>query len=162
MGRRGSNRPSAAQNTAMYKLHSTVELSMTRKEALLGLGFLATRQCWREVAPIVLHARDSAPRRDRDSQDRVIANELGNESEAGRSLCWVAKCRGNHGNIFNKVTARNSCWCGQKQHHPVDQRQNKDKKPHRKKFFWQAPLRRQGPSLKELMDLEELASKAYR
>ncbi len=73
---------------------------MTRKEALLGLGFLATRQC------------------------------------------------------------------GQNQQHPVDQkqdqRQNKDKKPHRKKFFWQAPLRRQGPSLKELMDLEELASKAYR
>ena len=88
-----SRLPSSAENAVLYELQKTIELRMSKKEALLGLGWLATRECWRQVAPIVLQARDSAPRQDRASQDRVVANELAT-NELATNPAWRGRAVG--------------------------------------------------------------------
>ena len=54
------------------QVQQTMELSVTKKEACLGLAYSTTRQVWREMAPVILHARETAPNTDRASQRRVL------------------------------------------------------------------------------------------
>ena len=69
----GAESPVAA--TAIYNAQRRLEIPESKRRSVLAAARLSTRTVWRELAPLLLHARDNAPTtRGSPEQRNFIAN----------------------------------------------------------------------------------------